>query len=130
MKKWLHITMLLLLMSFSLKAEFLELERQKALQEKKLILLSVTKEFCPYCIKMEKDVFENMTYRDQIDKKYVHVSMHQEGASLPKGLHVKYFPTNLILSPKDLKIIDEFAGYVEPANFVELLDEVYVQEIK
>ena len=130
MKKWLHITMLFLLMSFSLKAEFLEIERQKALIEKKLILLSVTKESCPYCIKMEKDVFENMSYRKQIEKKYLHVSIQQEGSNLPQALHVKYFPTNLILSPSDLKLIDEFAGYIEPANFIELLDEVYTQEFK
>jgi len=130
MKKWFYITSIFLLCAFSLNAEFLEAERKKALDEKKLILLSVTKEFCPYCIKMEKDVFENTIYRNQIEKKYLHVTINKEDSRLPQALHVKYFPTNLILSPSDLKIIDDFAGYIEPVSFIELLDEVYAQEFK
>lgn len=114
----------------SLKADFLQIERQKALHEKKLILLSVTKESCPYCMKMQKEVFDDPKYAQQIAKKYLHVTIHQEDSTLPQALHVKYFPTNLILSPRDLKIIDEFAGYMEPMSFIELLDEVYAQEIK
>lgn len=130
MKKWFYITCIFLLCAVSLNAEFLEAERKKALDEKKLILLSVTKEFCPYCIKMEKDVFENTIYRNQIEKKYLHVTINKEDSRLPQALHVKYFPTNLILSPSDLKIIDDFAGYIEPVSFIELLDEVYAQEFK
>ena len=130
MKKWFYITSIFLLCAFSLNAEFLKAERKKALDEKKLILLSVTKEFCPYCIKMEKDVFENTIYRNQIEKKYLHVTINKEDSRLPQALHVKYFPTNLILSPSDLKIIDDFAGYIEPVSFIELLDEVYAQEFK
>jgi thioredoxin-related protein len=130
MKKWICVLIIFLLGTLSLHADFLEAERKKAFNEKKLILLSVTKEFCPYCIKMEKDVFENTLYRHQIEKKYLHVTINRENPELPQALHVKYFPTNLILSPKDLKIIDDFAGYIEPVSFIELLDEVYEQEFK
>ncbi len=130
MKKWICVLFIFFLGALSLHAEFLEVERKKALNEKKLILLSVTKELCPYCIKMEKDVFENTIYRNQIEKKYLHVTINKEDSKLPQALHVKYFPTNLILSPSDLKIIDDFAGYIEPVSFIELLDEVYEQEFK
>jgi len=130
MKKWFKIFILAMLSICSLKADFLQIERQKALHEKKLILLSVTKESCPYCMKMQKEVFDDPKYAQQIAKKYLHVTIHQEDSTLPQALHVKYFPTNLILSPRDLKIIDEFAGYMEPMSFIELLDEVYEQEIK
>lgn len=130
MKKWLPIAMMLMLSSFCLKADFLEIERQRAVKENKLILLSVEKEGCPYCLKMQKEIFEVPKFNEQISKKYLHVNIHQEDGSLPKALHVKYFPTNLILSPSDLKIIDEFAGYMKPESFIELLDEVYAQEFK
>ncbi|WP_041958327.1 thioredoxin fold domain-containing protein [Sulfurospirillum arsenophilum] len=130
MKKWFQIAMMVMLSSLSLKAEFLEIERQRAMRENKLILLSVEKEGCPYCLKMQKEIFEVPKFNQLIAKKYLHVNIHQEDPTLPKALHVKYFPTNLILSPRDLKIIDEFAGYMEPMSFVELLDEVYAQEVK
>ncbi|WP_263833323.1 thioredoxin fold domain-containing protein [Sulfurospirillum oryzae] len=130
MRRWFKIFMLSALCICSLKADFLDIERQKALHEKKLILLTVTKESCPYCIKMQKEVFDDPKYAQQIAKKYLHVSIQRDDPALPQALHVKYFPTNLILSPDNLKIIDEFAGYMEPVGFIELLDEVYAQEFK
>jgi len=130
MKKWFLIAMMVMLSVLSLKAEFLEMERQKALRENKLILLTIEKEGCPYCIKMQKDIFDVPKFNQLIAKNYLHVNINREDSTLPQALHVKYFPTNLILSPRDLKIIEEFAGYMVPANFIELLDEVYTQEFK
>jgi len=57
MKKWFQIAMMVMLSALCLKADFLEIERQKALRENKLILLSIEKEGCPYCIMMQKDIF-------------------------------------------------------------------------
>jgi thioredoxin-related protein len=130
MKKWFQIAMMVMLSAFSLKAEFLEMERQKALRENKLILLTIEKEGCPYCLKMQKEIFDVPKFNQLIAKNYLHININREDSALPQALHVKYFPTNLILSPRDLKIIDEFAGYMEPANFIELLEEVYMQEVK
>ena len=119
-----------MLSALSLNAEFLEMERQKALKENKLILLTIEKEGCPYCIKMQKDIFDVPKFNQYIAKNYLHVNINREDSTLPQVLHVKYFPTNLILSPRDLKIIDEFAGYMKPESFIELLDEVYAQEFR
>ena len=41
----------------TLNASFLEEESARAIKEKKLILLTVKSESCPYCLKMKKDVF-------------------------------------------------------------------------
>ena len=38
------------------------------------------------------------------------------------------FPTTFIVKPDDLTIIDEFAGYMNLENSLELLDEVYLQQ--
>lgn len=113
-----------------LNAGFLETEGQKATKEKKLILLTVKSEFCPYCIKMKKDVFDTPKYSEKITKKYLHVEINRDDPLLPTSLHVKYVPTNFILSPNKLKILDEFPGYIKPEHFIELLDEVYRQEVK
>lgn len=130
MKKILKITFLTLLTIQFLNANFLETESKKALKEKKLILLTVKSESCPYCLKMKKDVFETKHYSEKINKKYVHVEINRDDSLLPSSLHVKYVPTNFILSPHRLEILDEFPGYIKPDHFIELLDEVYRQEVK
>ncbi len=130
MKKFFYVFIVLCMASLYLKADFLDIQRQEALKHKQLILLSIEKEGCPYCLKMHTEIFNVPKYSQYISKKYLHVSMRQEDPSLPKAYHVKYFPTNLIVSSHDLHIIDEFAGYMNPESFIELLDEVYPQEIK
>ena len=129
-KKILKITFLILLTIQFLNAGFLEMESKKAVKEKKLILLTVKSESCPYCHKMKKDVFETKHYSEKINKKYVHVEINRDDSLLPSSLHVKYVPTNFILSPHKLEILDEFPGYIQPDHFIELLDEVYRQEVK
>lgn len=124
------IIFLILLSIQFLNAGFLETESKKAVKEKKLILLTVKSEFCPYCIKMKKDVFDAPKYSEKIYKKYVHVEINRDDPLLPSSLHVKYVPTNFILSPHKLEILDEFPGYITPDHFIELLDEVYRQEVK
>lgn len=109
---------------------FLEKEQKIALQEKKLILLSVASKNCPYCIKMKQDIFMNKKYQKKISKNYLHVEIMNDDPRLFPYLHVMYLPTNYILSPRNLTIIDEFAGYTNPDHFIELLDEVYLQEVK
>jgi len=123
------ILLVICVSAFGLKAAFLEKERAQALHENKLLLVSVTKENCPYCMLMEEDVFNVATYMKAIQKHYIRVEIKKDDSSLPEELHVKYYPTNLILDPHDLKRIDEFIGYTKPAIFLELLDEVYDQEI-
>lgn len=124
------IIFLILLSIQLLNADFLEMESKKAIKEKKLILLTVKSEFCPYCIKMKKDVFDTPKYSEKINQQYVHVEINRDDSLLPSSLHVKYVPTNFILSPNKLKILDEFPGYTQPEHFIELLDEVYRQEVK
>jgi thioredoxin-related protein len=48
---------------------------------------------------------------------------------LPKNLKVHYYPTNFILDPKDMSVVDEFVGYMKADDFVSLLDLVYEQEV-
>jgi thioredoxin-related protein len=124
----------LLLLAFStttLFAEgFLAQESKQAMSEKKLILLNIGSDQCPYCVRMKRDIFNQETYKKRISRKFIYVEMAHNDAKLPKALHVKHLPTNYILSPKDLSIIDEFAGYMKPNDFLGLIEEVYKQTKK
>lgn len=130
MRLFFKIFLTLSCLNLFLNAAFLENEISKAIKEKKLILLTIKSEVCPYCIKMKKEIFDVKDYREKINKQYVHVEMDSKDPTLPSALHVQYLPTNFILSPQKMEMVDEFAGYIEPANFIELLNEVYTQEVK
>ncbi|MBV5278200.1 MAG: thioredoxin family protein [Campylobacteraceae bacterium] len=130
MKIFFKTLLMVLLMVNFLNAGFLDIESKQALKEKKLILLTIKSDTCPYCLKMKEDVFDAPKYKAQINQKYLHVEIDGKDITLPHYLHAKYLPTNFILSPKTLAILDEFPGYIEPIHFLELLNEVYAQEIK
>jgi len=129
MNKYLSILMIVCISAFELKAAFLENQKAQALRENKLILLSVTKDHCPYCLQMEQDVFNVPHFMKAIQKHYIRIEIKKDDPSLPVSLHVKYYPTNLVLNPRDLTCIDEFIGYTKPDIFMELLEEVYAQGV-
>ena len=74
---------------------------------------------------MERDIFNQESYKRRIVSKFIYLEMKHNDSKLPAFLHVKYLPTYYILSPNNLNIIDEFAGYMKPDDFLELIEEVY-----
>ena len=99
-----------------------------ALKNHKLILLSVESENCHYCKKMNKETFNPTKNHSKIVSQYIQKIVIKEDTKLPNNLKVKYFPTNYILDPKDMSIIEEFVGYMKADDFLSLLDIVYEQE--
>lgn len=113
-----------------LHASFLEEESARAIKEKKLILVNVVTENCPYCKQMQKEIFNNATYRKQIDQKFVFVSIDLYDPALPADLRTKYTPANAILSPTRHSIIQGYTGYMDAASFMSVLENVYKAEFK
>ena len=124
------IFMALCLSMVVLHASFLEEESARAIKEKKLILVNIVTENCPYCKKMEKEIFSNATYRKQIEQKYVFVSIDLYDPSLPQDLRTKYTPANAILSPTRHSIIEGYTGYMDATSFMTVLDNAYKAEFK
>ncbi|ARU48433.1 thioredoxin fold domain-containing protein [Sulfurospirillum diekertiae] len=114
----------------TLHAAFLDEESAKAVKEKKLILVNIVSENCPYCKQMTKEVFNNPTYRNKIDQKYVLVVIDQMDPALPDDLHTKYTPANAILSPTRHTILEGYTGYMDPTAFMAILDEAYKTEFQ
>jgi hypothetical protein len=104
---------------------------KEALKEHKLILLSVERQDCHFCEKMQKEIFTQEKYKDAISKQYIHrVIIADVNTKIPSNLKVQYFPTNFILNPKDLSVVDEFDGYIGAKDFLDLLQMEYEQEIQ
>ena len=121
---------LLLLCSLALHAGFLEKESAEALKAKKLILINIESDDCPYCKKMRKEVFDNPANRSKIDAKYLVVTFKNSDPSLPRDLQPRYVPANAIYSPTKKDIVDAYAGYMEAKSFMDMLEETYKEEFK
>ena len=102
--------------------------QEQAIKDKKLLLISIEKEQCPYCMKMQQDVFTHQLFKEFIRDKFLYLAILNTDTSLPLFLKAKYFPTTFIVKPDDLTIIDEFAGYIKMENLMELLEEIYSQQ--
>ena len=78
MKKFFYVFLSLCISTLCLKADFLEMERQKALNNKQLILLSIEKEGCSYCLKIKREpTFKNVVERLINDKHpLVYINSH------------------------------------------------------
>lgn len=114
----------------SIHASFLEEESARAIKEKKLILVNIVTENCPYCKQMEREIFSNATYRKQIEQKFVFVSIDLYDPALPQDLRTKYTPANAILSPTRHSIIEGYTGYMDATSFMAVLEKAYKAEFK
>ena len=125
MRKGFRFSVLLCLSTLALHAGFLDEENTRALKEKKLVLISIESDTCPYCKKMKKEIFNSSEYRNKIDQMYIYVPINTNDPSLPESLRTKYIPAHVILSPAKNAVLDAYAGYIDPKSFIKILDENY-----
>ncbi len=130
MSVFFRVLMLAFISVATLHAGFLEEESVRAIKEKKLILLNIETQECPYCAKMKKEIFNNPQYRKEINKKFVFVSIHQNDPSLPMDLRTPYVPANAIIVPSTKAVVDAYVGYIEPTRFMEILEDAYKEGMK
>jgi thioredoxin-related protein len=130
MKKVFGVLLVLGFLSFSY-ALGLQSVAKEALKKHKLILLSVERQDCHFCKKMTKEIFAQEKYQNAISKQYIHKTIIAgKNIKFPSNLKVQYFPTNFILNPKDLSVVDEFDGYIGAKDFLDLLQIEYDQEMQ
>ncbi|DAB32483.1 MAG TPA: hypothetical protein CFH79_03670 [Sulfurospirillum sp. UBA11407] len=131
LKLFLRVVFVFFISSHTVFAQNYELKcvAEKALKEKKLLLISVVSENCYFCKKMDKDVFSNKRVIKKIHKQYERIAIIAGVESIPNFLHVEAYPTNFLIDPKTFNIIDEYVGYIGAKDFLELLDMVYKLEM-
>jgi len=95
----------------------------------KLQLLFVEMKQCPWCHKMNDEIFDNPKIRKQLDTMYTIQKKYRGTDNLPEFVHPRYYPTTYIISPEG-KLLDELPGYMDPARFLDYLSELYELEIE
>ena len=95
----------------------------KALQEKKLVMVILTKEGCPACEYMEDIVFEEDALTDEINKDFVSIHFDVNNDYVPQNLRYIGTPTLYFLTEEGKKI-ERLDGGANVKDFLELIRDV------
>jgi len=87
----------------------------------KMILIYVEMNNCPWCMKMDSEVFNNSSNLEKLKKLYNVKRLTKESKEIPTYIKPKYYPSTYILSSDGEKIIDELPGYMKAKEYIEYL---------
>jgi thioredoxin-related protein len=109
----------------------------KAKEDKKLVLLDFTgSDWCPWCIRLDKEIFSTSEFKDYAKENLVLVELDfPQGKTLPRSVtkqneklrdeyKIEGYPTVIVLDSEGKKVGQ--LGYMEggPAPFIEALNKL------
>lgn len=95
----------------------------QAKREKRLVLLSISADWCTYCKKMDATTYVDTHVLASIKKHYIPVRIkYEENPELADSLAKNSFPVTVVFNPDEEEIIRR--GYLEPQLMTWLLDAV------
>jgi thioredoxin-like negative regulator of GroEL len=81
------------------------------------ILVFVTSGSCPHCSRMLDETYQASRVKEFVGDSFETVFVDRsEQPALAAKLHVRWFPTTLVVGP-DNQVMDIIEGYVDPAAF-------------
>ena len=88
----------------------------------KMILLYVEMDYCPWCKKMDREVFDIEKNLNELQKNYTIKRVKKGNIEIPSFIKTKYYPTTYILSSNEDKLIDELPGYMKAEDYIKYLE--------
>lgn len=83
-------------------------------QDSKPLLVKVSTTWCGYCVKMQRETFNDAAVVNKVEKCFVPVAIDgDENQALIKRLGINTFPTTLIVSP-EMKVLKKIVGFRSP----------------
>lgn len=118
----------LLLNTSSLHAQGLiwrswEAALDEAKRTDKMIMMDVIRDNCRYCIKMEKNVFDDAKMAAYIEKNFIPVKLNLSERALPMGLKVEMTPTFFFFTA-DKKLLKKITGSWNQMDFYEFTEKI------
>ena len=97
---------------------------QKALSEKKPILINFYANWCYYCKKMDGNTFTNASVVEYLTENFIAIKVNtDEKQKLASKYKVRGLPTTWFLQ-YDATPIHPFSGYMPPDRFMEILKDI------
>ena len=113
---------LLLVAFFNLYAlEWHTYEEAIKVQEKnsKIIMIDVVRTHCQYCVRMDKNVFQDEDMSKWVDERFIPVKINLDMDDMPLDVEVNMTPTFYFLN-KDKKLIKVIPGSWNIQDFKDL----------
>lgn len=97
---------------------------EKAIKEKKRVLMLIYSDYCPWCDKMQEKTLNNEKVITFINKDFIFVKINREKGEYPKEFIPRFIPTTYLIEPKSEEEVYALYGYKTAKQFLhELSDE-------
>ena len=96
---------------------------QRAKKENKDIMFVMVANFCPWCVKLEKQILAKKQYNDMIQKKYIPLIINREVGGFPKQFETPIVPTVYFIDYKNEKIKNKVVGYKNRFDLFRIIEE-------
>lgn len=102
---------------------------KKAAEEDKMIMIFFWTDWCAYCTKIRKEVFEKPDVQEAFNKDFVAVSidMEKDSGELAKKYQIKAFPTLTFLDSQG-EFVGFWPGFADKDTFFEIMKRVQVEK--
>lgn len=105
--------------------EFHSYEEALALQKQnhKIIMIDVMRSDCHYCIKMQREVFDNKEMFAWLEERFILAEVNLDFDDVPLGLKVNFTPSFFFVNEKS-KIVKKIPGSWNIQDFKDLTKNI------
>ncbi|MCK9455254.1 MAG: DUF255 domain-containing protein [Sulfurimonas sp.] len=105
--------------------DWLSYEDALGLQQKnsKIIMIDIVRTNCRYCIKMDRDVFDDKEMSTWVEERFIPVKLNLDIHEIPLGINVMITPSFYFVD-KNQKIIKMIPGSWSSDDFKELTKKI------
>jgi len=93
--------------------------------QKKLVMLVVVADYCPWCKKFERKTLKDSAVMAKANKSFVRVIIdkYKDKGKYPEEFNAPIIPAVFFVNPKDQKSLLEAVAYMQPDEFMENMDD-------
>ncbi|NOZ90296.1 MAG: thioredoxin fold domain-containing protein [Epsilonproteobacteria bacterium] len=94
-----------------------------ARQSKKIVLIKIRSDNCPYCDELEKILKQNSRVKEIINENYKMVQLNMSRDNIPLGIRVSATPTLVFVRPDIKKVVMVIPGIDSSRELISILKE-------
>jgi thioredoxin-related protein len=95
-----------------------------AKEQKKLVMLVVVADYCPWCKKFERKTLKDSAIMTKVNENFVGlvIDKYKDKGKYPEEYNAPLIPAVFFVNPKDQKSVFETVAYMKPDEFMESMD--------
>ncbi|HQS66714.1 MAG TPA: thioredoxin family protein [Sulfuricurvum sp.] len=97
---------------------------QTAKEQKKLLMIVVVGDYCPWCKKFERKTLKDSEVMAKVNENFVGIIIdkYKDKGKYPKEYYAPLIPAVFFIDPKNEKSLFETVAYMKPDEFMENMD--------